>query len=45
VDWSVLERRETEAQQRIVEMVLPEGGPSSKIRMQRSGPNEQLGTS
>ena len=34
-----------EAQQRIVEMVLPEEGLSSKIRMQRGGPNEQLGTS
>jgi hypothetical protein len=33
------------AQQRIVEMILPEEGLSSKIRMQRSGPNEQLGTS
>lgn len=33
-----------EAQQRIVEMVLPEEGQPSNIRLQRNGPNERLGT-
>lgn len=31
------------AQQRIVEMVLPEDALASEIRIQRRGPNERLG--
>ncbi len=30
-----------EAQQRIVEMVLPENGLTSEIKLQRSGPDER----
>jgi hypothetical protein len=32
-----------EAQQRIVEMMLPEEGPASQIKLQRRQPNELLG--
>ena len=31
-----------EAQQRIVEMILPDAGPTSAIKLQRNGPDEQL---
>jgi len=31
-----------EAQQRIVEMIVPEDGLTSEIKLQRRGPNERL---
>jgi integrase len=36
-------RAKREAQQRIVEMVLPEDGLTSEIKLQRRGPDERLG--
>ena len=34
-----------EAQQRIVEMILPQDGSNAKIRLQRGDPDESLGGS
>jgi integrase len=36
-------RAKREAQQRIVEMILPEDGRTSEIKLQRRGPDERLG--
>ena len=44
--WMCIARRELganrEAQQRIVEMVLPEDGLTSEFKLQRRGPDERL---
>ena len=46
--WTFMHRRESvakrEAQQRIVQMILPEEGLASEIKLQRSGPDERLGS-
>jgi hypothetical protein len=43
--WMFITRRElgrSERQQRIVEMVLPDEGLTSEIKLQRRGPDERL---